>query len=558
MKKDHVAAGLVAAVTLGLWANVWAMPTQAELKKAQPLVAELMAPALKEFKAADAKEKAAAAVKVADASAEFAKAAETEAAKFLLLKGAVNFYTRGEEYDKAADAVETLKASVKDVTPAVISEIAGKATGKISETKAPRLFALYRKAKLQLHAASEAKTLAQKLKKVKSDALQRRYAEALAISGDWKTAYAEFAKLSDAKLKAVVEAEAKDKAKNAESGEFWWAYKPDFEEADDSFKEHAAVFYRKALAAGEITGLKKNIVEQRIKEFGDATAVAAVAATTSVSSATSTPTAKSGSVWQETGNEATLDLGEKYGKLEFVKCPAGNFRQLVNISSMTKVPVQITRDFWIMKKPITRQQCTFVPGIPPAKGPNDRDEIYGLNRELSDKIADYLTDAFRDVLPKKMVVRLPTAAEWEYAFHANTRNRKSPFYEVYPGHGDWEKDFGLDRNNWKKLSKPNDWGIVYSGAELLLDKYSYADLDKQKWELEKLPKSIATKELPRSVSSVDPFSWSEADKVVMVTSEFRWRLWFLYSDPTNNWGPCWRFVVGPDLVSEWKAKNGKK
>ena len=37
------------------------------------------------------------AVKVGDASSEFAKAAETESARFLLLKGAVNFYTRYAE-----------------------------------------------------------------------------------------------------------------------------------------------------------------------------------------------------------------------------------------------------------------------------------------------------------------------------------------------------------------------------------------------------------------------------------------------------------------------------
>ena len=68
---------LVMAMVGSCVVNAEAMPTQAELKKAQPLVAELMAPALKEFKAADAKEKAAAAVKVADASVEFANAAET-------------------------------------------------------------------------------------------------------------------------------------------------------------------------------------------------------------------------------------------------------------------------------------------------------------------------------------------------------------------------------------------------------------------------------------------------------------------------------------------------
>jgi len=34
-------------------------------------------------------------------------------AKFLLLKGAVNFYTRGEQYDKAAETVAVLQREVK-------------------------------------------------------------------------------------------------------------------------------------------------------------------------------------------------------------------------------------------------------------------------------------------------------------------------------------------------------------------------------------------------------------------------------------------------------------
>ena len=233
-----------------------------------------MAPAMADYKSASAKDKAVAALKVADMSVEFSKAAETEAARFLLLKGAVSFYTRGEAYDKSADAVAGLQTGVKNVTPEVIVEITGKATGRISESKAPRLFALYRSAKLQVRAANEAKTLAQKLKRVKSDALQRRYAEALAVSGNWKAAYGEFAKLGNDKLQAIVEAEASGKAKNAESGEFWWDYEPVMEEADDIFKSHAAVFYRKALAAGEITGLKKNIVEQRIKPYGAAAEIA--------------------------------------------------------------------------------------------------------------------------------------------------------------------------------------------------------------------------------------------------------------------------------------------
>ena len=146
---------------------------------------------------------------------------------------------------------------MKDVPPSVIFEITERAVARTSEKKAPGLFARYRTAKMQVQAASEAAALAKKLKTAKSDALQRRYAEALAVSGDWKSAYAEFAKLTDAKLRSVAAAEAKGQAKNAESGEFWWSYEAEMKDADDFFKMHAAAYYRRALEAGEITGLKR-------------------------------------------------------------------------------------------------------------------------------------------------------------------------------------------------------------------------------------------------------------------------------------------------------------
>ena len=105
--KRLVVLGVLTSAAVAL-----AMPTKDELKKAQPLVAELMAPTLADFKA---KKKTAA--EVGDVSVDFAAKAETEAAKFLLLKGALTYYVRGDEYDKAADAVETLKSSVAQIPP---------------------------------------------------------------------------------------------------------------------------------------------------------------------------------------------------------------------------------------------------------------------------------------------------------------------------------------------------------------------------------------------------------------------------------------------------------
>ena len=261
---------VAAASAVVVAASALAMPTKAELGKAQSLVAELMAPAMADYKSASAKDKAAAALKVADTSVEFANAAETEAAKFLLLKGAVSFYTRGEAYDKAADAVELMKSNVKGVPASVVEEIISKATVRANREKAPRLFELYQQAKTQATAEKDVKELR---KKSASMANKRKLAEALATAGDWAEALKEFASLTD-QTAQMAKGEQDGSAKSAALGEFWWAYKPTYEDAEDTFKIHAAFHYRKALAAGEITGLKKNIVEQRIKEYGDVAEVA--------------------------------------------------------------------------------------------------------------------------------------------------------------------------------------------------------------------------------------------------------------------------------------------
>lgn len=557
---------VVTVVLVSCLARGWAMPTKAELTKAQPLVVELMAPAMEAYKSATAKDKTAAAVKVGDASSGFAKAAETESARFLLLKGAVNFYTRGEAYDKAADAVATLQATVKDVTPAVIAELTGKATSKISETKAPRLFAQYRAAKLQVRAAGEAKSLALKLKKVKSDAFQRRYAEALAVSGDWTKAYGEFAKLSDAKLKAVVEAEAKGKAKNAEAGEFWWAYEPEMEDAADFFKTHAATFYRQALAAGEITGLKKNIVEQRIKPYGESAEVAESASVVAVP-----PTADS--AWQEKGNTAWLTLanGEK---LEFAKCPAGtvNLRTRVRIAEPgvpNEKKVKISRPFWVMVRPLAVCNLRGYSVAMPDWVRKDESPVRYFEWNVDDilNFTRTITAKLKDCLPQGYVVRLPSFAEWDYSFHAGSVDPDDPYanFDVsrrkeniarckecffYGGcfgkYGDWYNDM-------KGKTKKNNWGLHDFCYEKLLDKVDSNNAIS--WKGEKPCDFDANAKLDalkiEAMDEVDPLLWSESDQALsVVRSQSAWKC--LSCEREKGFT---RLVVGPDLVSEWKAKQ---
>ena len=66
-------------------------------------------------------DRAAAAVNVGDYACAFAAEAETEAAKFLLLKGAVSYYVRGEAYDKAADCIATMQSAISNLTPDAVA-----------------------------------------------------------------------------------------------------------------------------------------------------------------------------------------------------------------------------------------------------------------------------------------------------------------------------------------------------------------------------------------------------------------------------------------------------
>lgn len=255
---------LMAGMTVVMAFAVVAMPSKAELNTAQKLVAELMESKVAEFKA-----KKISAEEIGDASMGYVKEAETEAVKFLLLKGAIGFYARGENYDKAADAFTMLKKSVKDIPPTVQEDILSKAANRISAKKAPKLFAMYKTVKVQVGAATVMKQLALQLNKSPNDfKLRRKYAEAVAASGDWDAAIKEFSKVEEP-YGGYAKKEAAGKVNNAAQAEFWWAYEPLSDNYDDIFKMHAAQFYRNAIAGGEITGIKKNIVAKRLASIGE-------------------------------------------------------------------------------------------------------------------------------------------------------------------------------------------------------------------------------------------------------------------------------------------------
>ena len=581
---------MIAMVALVATVQALAMPTRAELSKAQPLVNELMAPVLEEYKSAA--DKVAAAVVVGDRSSAFAAEAETEAAKFLLLKGAVSYYVRGEAYDKAADCIATMQSAISNLAPDAIVEIVGKSTNRISESKAPRLIAYYRAAKLQMRARKELPELEKKLKRVKSEQLQRQYAEALAISGNWKAAYDAFANLRDKDLARIAEAEAKGTAANEQAAELWWNYKPEFEGAENFFKVHAVEFYQRALEKGEISGLKKTIVERRIAQVNEeASAAIVVGAATATGRSPSNASAKRGK---------SIMVKIKNGiELEFIPCPAGTFT--MGTATFEDKPtnpnhyaykheVTITRPFWMSKYPITVEQfgafCPIDNAFIKQNGKQSESKApVCLSIGYVEDYCNWLNRRFASALPRKCIFRLPTDAEWEYAFFANGTDKDDPYVRLRDG----ERAAMQEICGTKfpvpvgTAGKPNAWGLydmLGNGCHYVLDTVNseytihgslYGAIPSKKmasiWsynESETDPlrlyvpdaKGNAARHIMRGGFYL---GWSKNKRLDVYCRTAECGAINCDSDNPNRpriW--TFRVVIGPDLVAEKMAKNGKK
>ncbi len=113
------------------------MPTQAELEKAQGLVTELMRSDVANFN-----ERKMSASDVATAALKYAGEAQSEAARFLLLKGAFFYRVRAEDYDGAMDVISKIRNDINDVPDASLVNILSSAIRSIPRKRAGRLYDL--------------------------------------------------------------------------------------------------------------------------------------------------------------------------------------------------------------------------------------------------------------------------------------------------------------------------------------------------------------------------------------------------------------------------------
>ena len=238
------------------------MPTQAELEKAQGLVTELMRSDVANFNA-----RKMSAADVATAALKYAGEAESEAARFLLLKGAFFYRVRAEDYDGAMDVISKIRHDINDVPDTTLVKILSGAVRRIPRKSAGRLYDLHQRLQNRIRYAQEAKDLTAKVKAKPSDkSLRTALGERYALLGEWDKAIPEFAAGKGRVAKAAT-LEQTAGAKPGDVADAWWEV-AETEDSDISlaYRAHAVRFYRAALADGSLSGLKKPIAAKRIEE----------------------------------------------------------------------------------------------------------------------------------------------------------------------------------------------------------------------------------------------------------------------------------------------------
>lgn len=270
MMMKKVSLAIVAAVAVG---QALAMPSKAELDKVSPVVQELMKPIHDEMRSGKKTRS-----EVADAAMELVAQAKSEAAKFLLIKGAYGLYVRDGNFDAAIKSLQTLQTAVADVPAQNLANIIESSLRTVSKKNGGQLYRLLDETKNIAKYQDGLKRLNSEVKRDPTNkALQTSLAEHHAVLGNWTEALKAFVRGDNKKAAEAAKAE-QGGAKNKKAiADFWWDYPSGRPDLQKGFQLHAAELYSEALAANKVVGLYKAQVEKRIAEVGPLSPVGLVA-----------------------------------------------------------------------------------------------------------------------------------------------------------------------------------------------------------------------------------------------------------------------------------------
>ena len=155
-----------------------AMPTKKEVAAARDVVAELMSDVVSDQKAGKLT-----VVQVAEKALELAGRAETEAAKLLLIQGAVMGFARGGEPARAAEAMQRMKREIKDITPEYEADVLSRAVKTVPAKSGRLLYAMLDDTKRLVRYRRDIPVLEKKLAKMDTPEIRAQLAERLAAPG---------------------------------------------------------------------------------------------------------------------------------------------------------------------------------------------------------------------------------------------------------------------------------------------------------------------------------------------------------------------------------------
>ena len=260
MMKKH----LMALATALLASPLFAFPTQLEVRKVAPVVESLIEG---DLRAADAG--ASPRATVAEKIHGLVGDADTDAARWLLLRHAFVQYAKAPDHGRAAEVMAEILEAFPDIAPGTALALIDRNVRNLRRGESDELIAL--RDTLQMRKACAAVTANPK-------ASQTRKAEALCLTGQWRKGLAAFARIkSDAG--AFAERELKSEKPSMEAADFWWDYESPLDTCG-AFRAHAVEIYGRVLDEDGVGGLRRKLAETRIAEHQ---ARAALPASTSAS-----------------------------------------------------------------------------------------------------------------------------------------------------------------------------------------------------------------------------------------------------------------------------------